>query len=275
MKLENMKNLYLSQKHIITFATIALLSYRGDALAQHSVDDLSKAAANPLSPVISLPITHDFDFGGDRSGNGFSYLTQAEPVIPLQLNEQWNVIARIITPFAFNDRIPGHPAGLGDITTSFFLSPTTSGPGGLIWGVGPALLLPTATNSRLGGGKWGAGPTAVVLLQESTWTVGALVSHIWSFAGPESRSDVSVSQFEPFVAYDFGGGRSLSLTIESTYDWRASQWTVPVNLVASQVFTVGSQAMSLAIGGRYYAEAPEGGPKWGLRTSLTLFFPEK
>jgi len=268
-----MKNLHLSTKHVAAVA-VALLSYPGNAMAQHSVDDLSKAAANPLAPVISVPITQDFDFGGGRDGKGFSYLAEAEPVIPLQLNDQWNLITRIIAPFAYNDRIPGHPTGLGDITTSFFLSPTTRGPGGLIWGVGPAFLLPTATNSRLGGGKWGAGPTAVALLQENAWTVGALASHIWSFAGQELRGNVSVSQLEPFVSYNFGGGRSLSLTVESTYDWRASQWTIPVNLVASQVFKIGPQAMSLGIGGRYYAKAPEGGPKWGLRTSLTLFFPE-
>ncbi|MHC3941927.1 hypothetical protein ACI0FR_03263 [Paenochrobactrum sp. BZR 201-1] len=268
------KSSYGRKKSLLVIA--ALVSTKCSIVhAQQSVDDLSKAAANPLAPVISVPITQDFNFqGGDRS-NSFSYLANIEPVIPFQLDDQWNLITRLIVPIAYNNYTPDKStAGLGDINASFFLSPAQPGAGGVLWGIGPALLVPTATNSSLGTGQWGAGPTGVALVQKNGWTAGALVSHVWSLSSKHDREGFSVSQIEPFLSYDFGGGRSLNLTVESTYDWKHENWTVPVNLSASKVFNIGNQAMSFEIGGKYYAEAPRGSPKWGIRTGITFFFPE-
>lgn len=245
------------------------------AHAQKSVDDLSKAAANPVSPLISLPLQNDFDFGGGFNNSGFAYTLQAQPVIPFALNENWNVISRTLIPLAYNNYSPnGNDFGLGDIEASFYFSPTQSDDSGIIWGIGPVLLLPTATNSNLGAGKWGAGPTAVALIQKGPWTAGSLVSHVWSFAGNSNRSDVNMSLIEPFVSYDFGGGTSLNLSAEVNYDWVDRQWTAPINLSVSQIFQIGEQAMSLDVGGKYYATGPAGSPDWGIRTSLTFFFPE-
>ncbi len=89
----------------------------------------------------------------------------------------------------------------------------------MIWGAGPVVLLPTATDDSLGDGKPGPGPTAVGLVQKGPWTIGALANHIWSVAGPESRPDVSVSLLQPFASYNFGGGTSVSLSVDANYDW--------------------------------------------------------
>jgi len=71
--------------------------------------------------------------------------------------------------------------GLGDINPSLFLSPANSGK--LIWGVGPTMTFPTATDSLLGDGKWSAGPGLVVLTMPGHWVIGALANNQWSFAG--------------------------------------------------------------------------------------------
>jgi hypothetical protein len=168
----------------------------------------------------------------------------------------------------------GSQFGLGDVVQSVFFSPKALTASGWTWGVGPVLLLPTATDDLLGGEKWGAGPTAVALRQTATgWTYGALANHLWSFAGESDRSDVNATYLQPFLARGLGQGRTVSLSLESTYDWEGEQWTVPLNLGYSKVSRIGAQLVSWQGGVRYYLEAPDSGPEWGVRFALTLLFP--
>jgi hypothetical protein len=100
-----------------------------------------------------------------------------------------------------------------------------------------------------------------------------LANHVWGFASDEDRQHVSATFLQPFLAHNWPSGFGLTLNTESSYDWRGNQWTVPINVVASQVLKIGPQRVQLALGGRYYAEAPEFGPDWGVRAVITLLFP--
>ena len=148
--------------------------------------------------------------------------------------------------------------------------------GGWTWGVGPVFLLPTATDDFLGTEKWGAGPTAVALRQTASgWSYGLLFNHIWSFAGSDDRQDVNATFLQPFVSKSLGQGRTLSFGIESTKDWENDQWTVPLNVGYSKVSRIGKQLVSYAGGVRVYLDAPDTGPDWGARFTITLLFPKK
>jgi hypothetical protein len=168
----------------------------------------------------------------------------------------------------------GSEFGLGDVTQSLFFSPKAPGPGGLIWGVGPVALIPTATDDALGAEKWAAGPTAVALIQRGPWTVGALVNHLWSFAGDDDRADVNASFFQPFVAHTWPTATTLTLNMEMSYDWEEDQAAPVVNLLVSQILPIGSQLIQIGAGARYWLDGPDGGPEgFGARAQLTFLFP--
>jgi hypothetical protein len=238
---------------------------------------LAKATLNPIASLISVPLQNNFDFGGGPDGDGFQYKLNIQPVIPISLTEDWDVISRTILPYIYQDNINGtsSQSGLSDTVQSFFFSPVKPTPSGWIWGGGPVLQLPTATDDLLGEEKWGAGPTGVVLKQQGPWTYGMLFNHIWSFAGEDERPDVNRTFLQPFVAYTTKTFTSFGLNTESTYDWTGDQWNVPINLFVQQLLKIGKQPIALQFGGRYYAEGPSGGPEWGLRFQIQLLFPKK
>jgi hypothetical protein len=261
---------------LLVFTAAAVTFCGATGASAQDADDLAKQLSNPIASLISVPIQFNVDFGAGPGGDGESYLLNVQPVVPINLNADWNMISRTIVPVRFQDDIFAEDVfGLGDITQSIFFSPTQPGPGGLVWGIGPVFLLPTATDELLGSEKWGAGPTAVALVQRGQWTVGALANHIWSFAGDEDRADVSQTFLQPFVSYALGGGQTLSVNLESGYDWNADQWTVPLNVGYSKVFQAGGQLMSWQVGAKAYLVSPDNGPDWGLRSTLTFLFPSQ
>ncbi len=236
--------------------------------------ELAQKLQNPVADLISVPIQNNWDFGIGPE-DALRYTANVQPVIPFSLNEDLNLITRTILPIVYAESpLPGgdNETGLGDILQSFFFSPKEP-VGGWIVGVGPAFLYPSATDSTLGGGKWGAGPTAVVLQQKKGWTYGALANHVWSFAG-WGDDDVSATFLQPFVSFTTEKQTTVGLNTESSYDWTHSQWTVPLNLTVSQLVTIGTQRAQFTIGGRYYAEKPDGGPDWGVRFTVTFLFPK-
>lgn len=238
---------------------------------------LARQLSNPIANLTSVPLQFTWDDGFGPDDDGHRLLLNVQPVIPVSIGEDWNMISRTIVPvISQDDVVPGQGSqfGLGDVTQSLFFSPKAPTSGGWTWGAGPAFLIPIATDDLIGTEKWAAGPTVVALRQtEAGWTYGFLANHLWSFAGEDERADLSQTYVQPFLAKALGQGRTFSVNIESTYDWKASQWSVPFNVGYSKVSRIGRQMVSWQGGLRYWFETPQGGPDWGVRFTLTLLYP--
>lgn len=246
-------------------------------LAQEDAAGLAKKLANPVAALISVPLQLNYDSGFGPEGDGDKWVLNLQPVVPISIDEKWNLISRTILPVVSqHDLFPGAgtQSGISDIVQSVFFSPKEPTASGWIWGIGPVFLLPTGSSDLLTADKWGAGPTAVVLKQDGPWTYGALGNHLWSFAGDDARGEISTTFLQPFLTYGTPTGWSYTLQTESTYDWQGEQWTVPVNAAVSKVTKIGSQLVSLAGALRYWADGPENGADGlGCRFAVTLLFP--
>jgi hypothetical protein len=246
------------------------------APAANDASELAKKLANPVASLISFPIQTNFDFGMG-SGSGWRMTMNIQPVIPVALNEDWNLISRTILPIIHQGNVVAQgtsQSGLGDIVQSLFISPNKAEP--FVWGIGPAILVPSATNGSLGSKQLGLGPTVVVLKQQGHWTVGALWNHVWRVAGGSDRPNVNADFVQPFLVYSTKDGWSYTLNTESTYDWTGNHWSVPIHGQISKVVRFGRQPVSFGGAIRCWATSPAGGPEGcGLRIVVTGIFPKK
>ncbi len=246
--------------------------------AEEDAAEIAKKLANPIASMISVPFQFNYDSNYGPNDDGHKSFVNIQPVIPISLNDEWNVISRTILPVVWqSDIVPGagSQTGIGNITQSIFFSPKAPTERGWIWGAGPVIVIPTASDDLLGGDQWGLGPTAVALKQDGPNTMGMLINHVWSVSdddGPNQK--ISSTFLQPFYVYG-KDGITYSINTESTYNWEAEDWTVPINALVSKVMRWGNQTVQVGGGVRYWAESADIGPEgWGLRFQITLVYPK-
>ena len=260
-----------------TLSTLALVTLVPALAWAQDAAELAKKLSNPVASLISVPLqfNYDQDIG---SANGTRTIINVQPVIPSSLSPKWNLITRIITPIVFQSDVSGasgSQSGLGDMLPTFFFSPKAPTSAGIIWGVGPVFLLPTATDDLLGAKKFGTGASALMLKQSGPWTIGGLVNHIWSVAGDANRPDINSTFVQPFLTYNTKTATSFSVNSEATHDGNSGTWSVPINATISQIFRPGGQLISVGGGVRYWAQSPDSGPQGiAYRMMLTFLFPK-
>jgi len=265
----------------VTILPNTISAYEGDGVVESGeseMEELTRATQNPVADLISVPIQNNtgFDYGPlDKTQN----VTNIQPVIPFQLNEDWNLISRTIAPLIYQPKFfDGQDSkyGLGDIQQSLFLSP--SKPGKFIWGAGPVFTFDTATNDRLGAGKWSAGPSAVLITMRGPWVVGALIQNMWSFAGDSDRQSVNSMLGQYFVNYNFPNGIYFTSAPIITANWKADsgeKWTIPVGGGFGKLFRFGKLPVNTSIQAYYNVEKPDTlGPRWTLRCQVQFLFPK-
>ncbi len=245
-----------------------------------AAEALQKATQNPVASLISVPVQDNTNFGvepGYRNQN----VLNIQPVIPVGVSKDWNLIVRWITPVIYQPipNAPGTPEtgqyGLGDMTPTFFLSPRK--PGKIIWGAGPIFQLPTATSTYLGQGKLGIGPSIVVLTQPGHWTLGVLANNVWSVAGNGYRPDVNQFLLQYFINYNLSKGYFITWQPTLTANWEATNgntWTVPFGGGLGRIMKIGNQPVSLTA--QFYGNAvhPVGSPAWSMRLQIAFLFPK-
>ena len=245
-----------------------------------STEALQKATQNPVASLITVPVQNNNNFGVSP-GYRTQDVLNIEPVIPVGISKDWNLIVRWIMPIVYQPipNEPSHPEtgvyGLGDMVPTFFLSPKK--PGKLIWGVGPVFQLPTATDYYLGQGKFGIGPSIVLLMQPGHWTLGILANNVWSVAGSGGRPDVNQFLMQYFINYNLKKGWFLTWQPTMTANWRASsgnEWTVPYGGGIGRIMKLGSQPVSLDA--KFYGNAihPAGGANWTMQLQINFLFPK-
>ena len=263
---------------IAAAAVVALLLSSLSAAAQDNAADLAKQLANPIAALISVPFQLNYDTDIGFADDGDRWILNTQPVIPISVSQEWNLISRTILPLVSQEDIypgAGSQTGIGDIVQSLFFSPKAPTDGGWIWGAGPVFLFPSGTDDLLTADKWGAGPTAVALKQQGVWTYGMLTNHIWSYAGDDDRNDVSSTFIQPFLSYTTPDAWTFTLQTESTYDWEAEEWTVPINGLVTKVIKISDQLISVGGGVRYWADGPASAAEgWGGRLIVTFLFPK-
>jgi len=237
-----------------------------------SAQELAKQKHNPFADQITVPlqISSSLDVG---PGNGTTGGMSIQPAIPISLGENWKLIARPNLTLLLSEP-PDRKAGLGDLEIQSYVTPALAGK--WIWGVGPVLDIPTATGHEFGTGKWSAGPAVGLVYMNGPWVNGILANHIWSFAGPSDRDDVSQTTLEPVISYNFDSGWYLGFDSTMTSDWNArpgQRWTIPVGLDVGRTFQVGEQSLTLQVGTYYNVQRAEGAGKWLLRFQATFVFP--
>jgi hypothetical protein len=257
------------------FALVALVALAAAprSVAAQSAEELAKQTQNPVASLISVPFQGNWDFGiGDREAAGTTLNIQ--PVVPFGLTPAWNVILRVIMPVQSQPADGGSRfTGMGDTTMTVFFSPAKTGK--VIWGAGPALLIPTATNQSLGTEKLGVGPSAVALVQPGKWTVGALWNQIWSVDGANDRDDVNQMYLQPFANYNLGQGLALGASMEASDNFEADdeQWTSYLLFSISKVTLLGKRPVSLLASAGPAVASPTGRADWRLRFTATFLFP--
>jgi hypothetical protein len=237
---------------------------------------LARAVQNPVSDLISLPFQNNINFNVGPEEKTQNILN-IQPVWPVSLNDEWKLITRTILPvisqpgFAPGD---GRTNGIGDTTFTAFLSPKKPS-NGLIWGAGPVVLLPTASDDDLGSDKWGVGPSAVFLTMKGPWVIGSLFSNVWSVGGSGDQN-VNLFTWQYFINYNLPNGAYITSAPINTANWEADsgeKWTVPLGGGVGKIFRVGKQSMNAQASAYYNVEKPKYAADWQLRLQLQFLFP--
>ena len=273
-------------KRVVLFLVLVVFNTSAWTEEKKGGGDLRSAVQNPISSLISLPFKLSVDMGAK---NGDAQILNINPVVPVTVGD-WNLINRALIPIGQVDgAIQGsnNPSpelgksardsanGLGDINYSLFFSPVKVGK--VIWGVGPSITMPTASDDQLGSGKWSAGMTGVVLDLRSWGSMGVLGRQLWSIAGDSDRKHVNQTLIEPFLNYNLDGGWYLVSDWVITANWKANsgnRWTIPVGGGAGKLFKIGDQAINAKLEAYYNVESPDGAPDWQVAFTWQFLFPK-
>ena len=244
-----------------------------------SASELNRQLTNPVSSIWSIANQfNNFELNNGHWNNNWNF----QPVLPLSLTKDWNLITRPVMPFyniVPHETAPGQfdrAAGLGDLALLELLSPAHSG--NWVLGAGPTFIFPTATSRFTGQGKWQAGPSVVVGYLTKRFFLGVFPQQWWSIGGEHGRPDTNQMNLQPIATIFFGEGWSIGYSGNILADWTAPSedvWTVPVGLGLAKVVKLGRLPVKVQLAVQYMPVHPRiSGQEWNVQISITPVIPK-
>lgn len=233
---------------------------------------LAKATQNPLAAMYSLPFQNNTTFkvgAHERTQN----ILNIQPVIPIGLTKNINLINRIIIPVITQPSYVENRSstGFGDTSYSAWLSPKKSQK--IIYGIGPVFQIPTSTGDEFGTGEFGIGPSLVVLTMIDKWVAGIVTNNVWTFGDAEENKFL----FQYFVNYNMPKAWYLVSAPILTSNWNAAssdRWIVPFGGGIGKVFKIGKQPINFNAQVYNNVVKPDGWGTWQMRLQLQFLFPK-
>ena len=240
---------------------------------------VAKITRNPLTTATLLLNQFNWNFATGPLHNHDQFAPNFQPWIPFHITENVNLLTRTILPYIRQEETKGSGSvfGLGDLNTMLWFSPAEATT--FIWGIGPALVFPTATDGLLGSGKFSAGPSAVAASVKDPWLVAVLIQNVWSCAGQSSRPSINQLAAEPFINYGLEKGWYLTSAPLITIDWKAprssDRWLVPIGGGGGKVVAIGKQRVDFTLQAFSNIIRPHSAAEWQLRFSVNFVLPGK
>ena len=244
-----------------------------------SASELNRQLTNPVSSIWSISNQfNNFELNNGHWNNDWNF----QPVMPVSLTKDWNLITRPVMPFyniVPHETAPGQferAAGLGDLALLELLSPAHSG--NWVLGAGPTFIFPTATSHFTGQGKWQLGPSVVVGYLTKQFFVGVFPQQWWSIGGEHGRPDTNQMNLQPIATLFFGEGWSIGYSGNILADWTAPSedvWTVPVGLGLGKVVKLGRLPVKIQLAVQYMPVHPRiSGQEWNVQLQITPVIPK-
>jgi hypothetical protein len=257
---------------VLSLAFLFILLGSINAKAQ-SDDDLTKQFHNPLGSLTALPMQLDVDFNiGDKRETGYTYTFQ--PIFPVKLSEDWTMVSYTIIPItSMPDASGDRNTGLGDIEVFLYFTPAKP-KGSFIWGVGPNVVFPTATNSNLGSEKWSVGPAMTLGYQKGSWTAFGLFDNVWSVGG-WGDTPVNTFNLQYYSTWQSPGSWFLITNYVVSADWNApsgERWNVPLGAGVGSMVKFKKLSGAAYVQSSYSVVAPTTASNWGVMLAFELIF---
>lgn len=199
------------------------------AAVTHAEQSLEQAASDPTASLMSLQVS-DWATYRYHNGDADDNSVVLRAAVPFKIGEQKHIM-RVTAPFITNSPVLDN--GLSDVTL-FDLAVFDQSWGR--FGVGLVALLPTGGSKR-GAEKWGLGPALGFVAQEPGFMWGLFNQNVFTVAGEDKRSNVSVSTLQPIFNYKLGGGWSTGASeMQIAYDWDKRAWSsLPLGLAINKL----------------------------------------
>ena len=251
--------------------------------------DVATQSQNPVGGLWMLWFQNDMKvMEGPGDGKRIFNTTVFQPVMPVQLTEEWKLINRPVftvntfetpNPFNFspNFNFTG-PASADPFSTDFGLGDTmliqwlsnTPSDSKMTFGVGWNWMFPTASNDDLGTGKTSVGPSVVAIYLGDKIITGGILQQYYSIGGDDSRSRVSLMDFQYVFRYRFTPLTSVGFAPNMQWDQVTGKVTMPVGVGVDTMAFLGKMPLRMGAELQYYPSHERGNnrpfdPEWNFR----------